>query len=74
MEIDVKKNVARRMKTRMFELGLTQAGLQRRSNVSDKSISKYMNGKNGMTAQTLAKLAQGLKCSADWLLGLSDKK
>ena len=62
------------MKVRMFELGMTERTLAEKTGVSDKSISNYTNRKNTMKADALAAIADGLECSTDWLLGLTDRK
>ena len=38
------------------------------------TLSKYIHGKSGMSTETLAKVCKTFNVSADWLLGLSDKR
>lgn len=74
MKKDVKTELSRRMKVRMFELGMTERTLAKKTGVSDRSISNYVTRKNTMKADALVAIAEGLECSADWLLGLENKK
>ena len=48
------------------------AELARQSGVSESLLSKYVNGAQSPSSATIAKLAQALEVSADYLMGLSD--
>ena len=74
MKKDIRTELSRKMKVRMFELGMTERTLAEKTGVSDKSISNYINRKNTMKADALAAIADGLECSSDWMLGLTDRK
>lgn len=74
MKKDVKTELSRRMKVRMFELGMTEQTLAKKTGVSDRSISNYITRKNTMKADALAAIAEALECSSDWMLGLANKK
>ena len=50
------------------EQGLSQVLLEKKSGVNSKLLSKYENGRIIPTADTLRKIAQGLKTSADYLI------
>lgn len=69
-----KTNISRRMKVRLFELGMTIRELSRKSGVPAPSICSYVAMRNMMSADALAAIAEGLECSADWLLGISSEK
>ena len=74
MKKDVRTELSRRMKVRMFELGMTEQTLAKKTGVSDRSISNYITRKNTMKADTLAVIAEALECSADWLLGRKESR
>lgn len=69
-----KTNISRRMKVRLFELDMTIRELSEKSGVPAPSIGSYVAMRNMMSADALAAIAEGLECSADWLLGISEKK
>ncbi len=71
---DVKTAISRGMKVRMFELDMTEKELAKRSGVPNRSISNYVTRKSTMKADALAAIAEALGVSADWLLGLEDKR
>lgn len=56
------------------QLGLTQAELASKVNVSQKSISKYERSERRPTYETLMKMADLFGVSVDYLLGKSDNK
>lgn len=74
MKQDVKTELSRRMKVRMFELGMTERTLAKKTGVSNRSISNYVNRKNTMKADALAAIAEALECSTDWMLGLKEER
>lgn len=49
---------------------LTQKELAKRLNIKQNRISEYENNKAEPVATTLSEIAEELKCSADFLLGL----
>lgn len=65
-------NISRRMKSRMFDMDMTIGKLERKSDVPERNISNYIAMRHMMPADALAKIAEALEVSADWLLGLSD--
>ena len=70
----IKTQLSRRMKVRMFELDLTMRDLSGKSGVSVSSISAYISREKMMSAGALAAIADGLECSADWLLGRKEER
>ncbi len=74
MKKDVRTELSRRMKVRMFELGMTEQTLAKKTGVSDRSISNYITRKNTMKADALAAIAEALECSTDWLLGRKEER
>lgn len=71
---NVRTSLSRRMKIRMFELDLTMRDLAKKCGVNERSIGGYVAMHNMMGADTLAAIADGLECSADWLLGLKEER
>lgn len=69
---DVIKALGERMQTRMIEIGKTQAQVGKETQIGRSHINEYVKGKYAMSAEKLAKIAQSLECSTDYLLGLSD--
>lgn len=65
---------ARRLQEAMNDMGITQQDLVDKSGVSKSSISQYVNGSHAPSNISSGKMAQVLKVSAVWLMGLSDKK
>lgn len=70
----IKTQLSRRMKVRMFELDMTMRDLSGKSGVSASSISEYISRGKMMSAGALAAIADGLECSADWLLGRKEER
>ena len=52
--------------------GLNRTSLSERIGVKRQTIGYYLSGESQPNADTLAKLAEALDISSDWLLGLSD--
>lgn len=74
MKQDVKTELSRKMKVRMFEMDMTIRALGRKSGVGERRVGNYIAMRNTMNADALAKIAEALEVSADWLLGLTDRK
>lgn len=60
-------NLASRTKTRRTALGLTQAEVAKRAEISQQSIEAIENGKT-LKPRNLLALAEALECDAKWLL------
>lgn len=71
---NVRMQLSRRMKLRMFELDLTMRDLAKKCGVNERNIGGYVAMRNMMGADTLAAIAEGLECSADWLLGRKEER
>lgn len=69
MKKDIRTELSRKMKVRMFELGMTEQTMAKKTGISDRSISNYITRKNTMKADVLEAIAEALECSTDWLLG-----
>ena len=54
--------------------GLTQMQLGKVLGINQASISRFLGGYGTPRVPILFKIANGLGVSADWLLGLKDKK
>ena len=52
--------------------GYTQSQLSELLNLGEKEIWRYENGKSKPIGETVAKIAEILEVSTDYLLGLSD--
>lgn len=74
MKPDVKTMMSRRMKVRMFELDMSIKELGRKSGVGTRRVGNYIAMRNTMNADALAKIAEALEVSADWMLGLTERK
>lgn len=73
-EEQIKTQLSRRMKLRMFELDMTMRALSRKCGVPAANIGAYVSRKTMMSAEALAAIADGLECSTDWLLGRKDER
>lgn len=69
----VKTRISRRMKSRLYELDMTQKRLAEETGITRETINSYITGRCMMTAENVVRIAEGLQCSADYLLGLNDK-
>lgn len=70
----IKTQLSRRMKVRMFELDMTMKELSRKCGVPAANIYRYVSGEIMMSAYALAAIADGLECSTDWLLGRKEER
>lgn len=70
----IKTQLSRRMKLRMFELDMTMRALSRKCGVPAANIGAYVSRKTMMSAEALAEIADGLECSTDWLLGRKEER
>lgn len=61
--------LARRMRERMDELGLTQQEVADGAGISQAMVGYLLNGKRAETSK-IVELSQVLMCDADWLAGL----
>lgn len=66
------RNISRRMKSRMFDMDMTIGKLGEKSGVPERNISNYVAMRHMMPADALAKIAEALGVSADWLLGMGE--
>jgi len=58
----------------MSEYGLTKRTLAERMGLHETTVGKWVLGRNQPSLDYLAKLAAALGVSADWLLGLSERR
>ena len=58
----------------MYEQKITQAELDKRTGIGRANISRYVCNKQMPTVDSLISICKTLNVSADWLLGLSDRK
>ena len=58
----------------MYEQKITQAELDKRTGIGRANISRYVCNKQMPTVDSLIAICKTLDVSADWLLGLSDRK
>jgi len=56
------------------ETKLNQEQLAKKIGTSQGSISRFLNGSSIPRLVVLHQISQGLKVSADWLMGLKDTK
>ena len=57
------------VKKTMLEKGMTQKELSIKSNITESSISKYLNGERTPRVDVIVSLANALNVSVDYLLG-----
>jgi transcriptional regulator with XRE-family HTH domain len=62
-----------RLRKRREDLGLSQAELGERLGIEGRAIYRYEKNQVDPSADTLAKLSQELRVTADYLLGLVDE-
>ncbi len=70
---DVKTIFGRRLKQALIEKNIQQKMLAKELEVSDKTLSSYVNGNASPTIVGLAKISKYLNISTDFLLGLSNE-
>jgi transcriptional regulator with XRE-family HTH domain len=61
------------MGARRDALGLTQEHVAQAIGLSPKTVANYEQGLRHPSPAVLAKIAEALKCPADWLLGIDGK-
>ena len=59
-EKESKKAIGKKLKKRRLQLGLTQSKVGHAVNVTFQQIQKYENGKNGLSAFMVKRVAQSL--------------
>jgi transcriptional regulator with XRE-family HTH domain len=64
--------ISERIRHRRKQLGLNQQELAAAAHVSQAQISRYEQGDNSPTGQSLMDLARALDTTPDWLLGMAD--
>ena len=69
-----KDTFGERLNTVLYEQELSQADLDKRTGIGRANISRYVCNKQMPTVDSLISICKTLDVSADWLLGLSDRK
>jgi len=69
-----RKEIGERVLLRRRELGWTQHELGERVGCPYQVISRLESGRQSVLAERLAAIAEALSVSADYLLGLTDKR
>ena len=69
-----KDTFGERLNTVLYEQELSQADLDKRTGIGRANISRYVCNKQMPTVDSLITICKTLNVSADWLLGLSDRK
>lgn len=69
-----KDTFGERLNTVLYEQELSQADLDKRTGIGRANISRYVCNKQMPTVDSLIAICKTLGVSADWLLGLSDRK
>ena len=62
-----------RLATLLKKSGLTQKELAQKANVTESSMSHYLKGDRHPRASVVARIAEALNTSTDYLLGESEK-
>ncbi len=68
------ENLGKTIKKELNEKGITQREFVKKIGINEANFSKYLKGEKTPQADTLIKIAKGLDCSLDYLLGLSKTK
>jgi transcriptional regulator with XRE-family HTH domain len=63
--------LARALRTRARELGLSHAAIARRIGMSERRYAHYVNGRNEPDLATLVRIAKALQTSPNELLGFA---
>lgn len=72
LPIDLMIDVAGRLRERIDTLGISQAEIARRADITPQRLNNYLQRKGNLPdVETLAKLARILGVSIDWLCGLN---
>ena len=66
--------IAERITKARKELGLNQKELAKKANLTEANLSRYENGIREPKSAVLARLADALEVSTDYLVGLTDEK
>ncbi|SDF77619.1 XRE family transcriptional regulator [Sporomusa acidovorans] len=66
-------NFSIRLKTAMDEKQINQSDLSALTGMSKASISQYLSGKNEPSKKNIAKIAEALKVTEAWLMGLDEE-
>ena len=69
-----KDTFGERLNMVLYEQELSQADLDKRTGIGRANISRYVCNKQMPTVDSLIAICKTLDVSADWLLGLSDRK
>ena len=69
-----KDTFGERLNMVLYEQELSQADLDKRTGIGRANISRYVCNKQMPTVDSLISICKTLNVSADWLLGLSDRK
>ena len=69
-----KDTFGERLNMVLYEQELSQADLDKRTGIGKANISRYVCNKQMPTVDSLISICKTLNVSADWLLGLSDRK
>lgn len=62
-----------KLKTAMDEKQINQSDLSTLTGMSKASISQYLSGKNEPSKKNIAKIAEALKVTEAWLMGVDDE-
>lgn len=62
---------AKRLRERAEQLGISNAEAGRRAGLDERRYAHYANGRREPDLATLVKIAEALRTTPDWLLGVS---
>lgn len=66
--------IAERITQARTDLNINQKELAKRSNITEANLSRYENGVREPKSAVLARLADALEVTTDYLVGLTDEK
>ena len=68
------EGIGDRIKERLDELGMSQRELAKACNVTEVSMSRYINNSRVPKGPMCVTIAEALGCSMEWLLGVGGKE
>lgn len=70
----LERTISDRLQLLMRERGITQQRLSYELETGPSQINRWVNGRNAMSAASIVMICDYFDVSADWLLGLSDRR
>lgn len=71
---EMRKSVNKRLRSLLAESGKTQKEIAKGIGINNKLLNSYLKGDITPNTFTVCKICEYFDVSADWLLGLSERK